>query len=110
MNADDTNLFSNNPETSGLPHSEQDAACHSLTRTEIKSSFTKEELIDLFGCLLQGLSHNVLSGDVWTLSLAAAKSHAIDNGIDLEKINTFLNIINRARKQEGNKNPMSCLF
>lgn len=60
--------------------------------------------------LLEALSRNVLSSDVWAISFGAFVSKASNTGIPIEKIDKFTQAVNAARKTEGKKNPMSCMF
>jgi hypothetical protein len=61
--------------------------------------------------LLEGLSFNVLSGDVWFLSMLAALDIAVKKyGIEEDVARDILNKALEVAQRKGKSNPMSNMF
>lgn len=60
--------------------------------------------------LIQALQWNVLSGDVWELSIAAARKHAETMGVDNETFKGIMVKLEVFRKRQRDRNPMSSMF
>lgn len=72
--------------------------------------FEKEAFIALFS-LLEALSYEVMSGDVWWLANHHAKKLAVEKyGISEEIYNEVMEKFDAARRQEGKKNPLNSMF
>lgn len=61
--------------------------------------------------LLEGLSYNVMSGDVWFLSMLAAldiavKKYGVEEGVARDILSKALEVAQR----KGKSNPMSSMF
>ena len=76
-----------------------------------KASPTDKETIAVFMALFEGLSHNVLSSDVWWLSTHHAKQLALEQfGISEEVFLEVMSRFDEVRKANGKRNPMSSMF
>lgn len=99
------------PAAKSILPSERVAARRSAMSVETVFSGLSEQ--DVFLCLmalLNQLHFNVMSNDVWTLSMMAAQKQAEHLGIDAE---TFIEVMKRneaARSSTRSKNPMASMF
>lgn len=72
--------------------------------------FEKDAFIALFS-LLEALSFELVSGDLWWLANHRAKSLAVQKyGISEDKYNEVMKKFDAARSSEGKKNPMHSMF
>jgi hypothetical protein len=72
---------------------------------------TDKETISVLLALFEGLSSNVLSGDVWWLSIHQAKHISIEQfGISEEVFEEVMKRFNEVRVANGRRNPMSSMF
>ena len=109
---DNMSTSSNNLVVSGSQPSVQDAAWRSSTQTDSASFGCSEKgVIAVLLSLLEGLSYNVLSGDVWWLAEHSARHIAVEKyGVSEEAFNTLMPKLRAACASKGKQNPMSSVF
>lgn len=72
--------------------------------------FEKEATIALFA-LVEALSYEVMSGDLWWLANHSARKNAIEKyGISEEAYDAVMEKVEKARKQVRKGNPMHTMF
>lgn len=91
------------------PRLGQGAACHSVTPDD-NVSFDKNELITVLLAMMQGLSYNVMSQDVWALSMFAARKIALEAGINEERFMLIQAKIFELQQAGKSCNPMQSMF
>ncbi len=110
MAAESTEISLVNRDQNSLQHSEQGVVAHFSTLIEQQSlEKTQNDLLILLS-FLQGLTENVMSGDVMQLAAFRAIDLCEKAGMNSEEVsNRILLMLNLARKNR-NKNPISKMF
>lgn len=102
---------SNSVERTSCPPSGPAAACPCSTRIAPGlSEFSSTEVIGVLLALLDGLSSNVLSGDVWALSILQAQARAREFGVADEAFAAIMQRVIAAQQQNRRGNPMAAMF
>lgn len=80
-----------------------------IVETEVKIS-EKEAIASLLA-LIESLSFEVCSGDVWFLAMMSAKNIAVNKyGVDEAVFLEMMVRVEKARKAKNKQNPMSSMF
>lgn len=74
------------------------------------SGFSEKDVIATLLALLDGLSSNVLSGDIWTLSIIQAQTRARHFGVADEAFAAIMQRVIAAQQQNRRRNPMASMF
>lgn len=83
----------------------------SIKLDDAQSFVTSKEGTLVLLALLEGLSYNVMSGDVWFLSAMQAADIANKRyGIEPSAVNEILNTALKVAQSKGKTNPMSSMF
>jgi len=99
-----------NRDTKSVQPSALDVAVPYSTLIENQSSEKMQETLVILMSLLQGLTENVMSGDIITLSCYRAADISAKAGIPPEQIDETLRKFMDAAKQNRSRNPMSSMF
>ena len=105
------NSSRNKQEPSSLPPSEQAVACRSSTIIADESSglSSTATIVALFA-LLEGLASNVLSRDVWLLSVYQAKDTAMQAGVTEQEFDEVMKRFRKIQESRRMGNPMHSMF
>lgn len=78
---------------------------------EVEKPISEKEAIASLLALVESLSYEVCSGDVWFLAMMSAKKIAVQKyGIDEEVFLEMMTRVEKARKNKNKQNPMSSMF
>ena len=110
MDAESTTTSLSNQDTKSVQPLERDVAVPYSTLIENQSSEKMQQTLVILMSLLQGLTENIMSGDVVTLSCYRAADISAKAGIPPEQIEDTLHKFMEAAKQNRSRNPMSRMF
>lgn len=81
------------------------------TVKQVEPTISEKDAIASLLALVESLSYEVCSGDVWFLAMMSAKNIAVKKyGIDEVVFLEMMTRVEKARKSKNKQNPMSSMF
>lgn len=82
-----------------------------IQKNDIESTIEQKDAVASLFALIEALSFEVCSGDVWFLAMHSAKQIATQKyGVSEEVFLEMMSRVEKARKAKNKQNPMSSMF